>query len=169
MLRYGLIKEEHLEDIALVVCNVLGHGKNKTAMHLLLETAGAETHRGKVKDRTVGAGMGITQFDKLPFQDVKDRCSDRSKELIKEAFDIYIELVEWEDLRYNPLLAMIFTRLKYKKVPSEIPKSIEDRAFYWRKYYNGITTTNKDGSISKGGKGTEQHYLDANVQDFRYA
>jgi len=148
MLRYGLIKKEHLEDIVLVVCNILGHGKNKKAMNLLLETASVETKSGTAKDGTIYAGMGITQFDKMPFYDIKHRTSQRSKDAIKNALDIDIDLVEWEHLRYNPLLAMIFTRLKYIKVPAEIPSDMLGRAEYWKKWYN-----------SELGKGTVDHYI----------
>lgn len=66
-------------------------------------------------------------------------------------FGIDIELVEWEHLRYNPLLAMLFTRLKYKLIPELVPKSIEARARYWKMFYN-----------SKAGKGTVEHYLEVN-------
>lgn len=143
--------------MAIVVCDVLGHGKNKKAVKLLLETAGAETGKGTVKDNTLYAGMGITQFDKVPFYDVKDRCRQSDKDLIKTYFDIDIELVEWEHLRYNPLLALIFTRLKYKKVPNEIPDNIEGRAKYWKTFYNTVS-----------GAGTIDHYL-GNNSDYYFA
>lgn len=150
---YGLIHEEELEDITIAVCNCLGHGSNANATDLLLETAGAETGRGLVKDNTTLAGMGITQFDKLPFQDVKDRCSSEDKDKLIKFFNIDIELVEWEHLRYNPLLCMIFTRLKYKKIPEAIPTTLEGRANYWKQNYNSLA-----------GKGSVEHYIKANSQ-----
>lgn len=148
---YGLVKPSHLKDIAIDVCDCLGNGTNNNAVFLLMETAGAETGKGTIKDESIGAGMGITQFDKMPFYDVKDRCRDSDKQKLKEYFDIDIDLVEWEDLRYNPLLAMIFTRLKYKKIPEPIPRTTETRAYYWKQHYN-----------TKAGKGTYEHYMQAN-------
>jgi hypothetical protein len=149
---YGLIKKEHLEQIAETVCDVLGHGTNRTAIKLLMETAGAETNRGLTKDTSINAGMGITQIDRLPFKDIKDRCREVDKKALKIYLDIDIDLVEWEHLRYNPLLCMIFTRLKYKKIPDLIPDNAEDRADYWKIHYNTVA-----------GKGTIKHYLDAMV------
>lgn len=149
---YGLINETHLEDIAQSVCDCLGYGANYNADKLLLETAGAETLKGKLKDPTKYAGMGITQFDKMPFQDVKDRVRSIDKIKVNNYFDIDLDLVEWEHLRYNPLLAMIFTRLKYKKIKEVIPKSLSGRAMYWKDHYNTLL-----------GKGTVKHYIEANL------
>jgi len=149
MYYYGLIGGKyHLEEIAFKVCDILGNGSNNVAHKLLVETAGAETHFGTYKDSTLGAGMGITQFDHLPFEDVKARTRMHHKKALIKSMDIDIDLVQWEELRYNPLLAMIFTRLKYKLVPEEIPELLEDRAKYWKKYYN-----------TEAGKGSVEHYL----------
>jgi len=150
---YGLIKKEHLEDMAFAVCECLGHGINRKATDMLIETANAETGGGTIKDITIGAGMGLTQFDKIPFYDVKDRCRDSDKKKILDSFDIDIDLVEWEHLRYNPLLALIFTRLKYKKITESIPNSVTLRAIYWKRYYN---------TYAKNAKGTPEHYLQMN-------
>lgn len=148
---YGLLSQNQLREMALKVCECLGNGKNNTAYNLLLETAGAETVRGGFFDSTKGAGMGLTQFDKMPWHDTHNRTSKNIKILVFNYFGIYLDYLEWEDLRYNPLLAMICTRLKYRLIAEEIPISIEDRAKYWKKYYN-----------SELGKGTIEHYLSAN-------
>jgi len=148
---YGLTYATDLFDLANEVCESLGRGSNGKAVDLLVETVGAETIHGTLKDPTVYAGLGLTQFDKMPFQDVKDRCRESDKQNLKESFNIDIDLVEWEHLRYNPFLALIFTRLKYKKVPEAIPKTLEDRARYRKKYYN-----------TEAGKGTSEHYIKAN-------
>ena len=143
---YGLINQKHLDEMAEEVCECLGGGEN--AINLLLETAGAETNRGQTKDLSIGAGMGITQIDRLPFLDIKDRLRQKDKEAVYNHFNIDTDLVKWEHLRYNPLLCLIFTRLKYKKVPEAIPTTEEGRAKYWKKYYNSIE-----------GKGTIAHYV----------
>ena len=155
---YGLVKQQHLEDIAQAVCDCLGHGINVKAVDLLLETAGAETNRGQFKDTTKYAGMGITQFDKGTFYDVKERTNKQRRQKVMQYFGIDINLIKWEDLRYNPLLSMLFTRLKYNLIPDAIPQTLEARAAYWKKWYNG------------GGKGTVDHYVFANMDTgVRYA
>jgi len=144
---YGLIDDIHLHGLIDEVCNCLGDAGGR-ANELLYETAGAETKYGKIKDPTLLAGMGLTQFDRIPFEDVKDRCRTSDEVKIQEYFGIDIYIVEWDHLRYNPLLALIFTRLKYIKVPEGIPGTKIGRAKYWKKYYN-----------TEAGKGTPEHYL----------
>lgn len=148
---YGLTRKTDLREIAFEVCECLGHGLHNSAFNLLLETAGAETHRGQIRDRTEGAGTGLTQFDKLPFYDTKARVSQKDKERVKEYFDIDVDSIEWQDLRYNPLLALLFARLKYKKIPQAVPITIRERAEYWKQHYNSYL-----------GKGTVNHYIKAN-------
>lgn len=150
---YGLLTQDYLRKIALEVCECLGYGKNKTAYNLLLETAGAESIRGTFYDSTKLAGNGITQFDKMPWHDTHNRTSKNTKILVFNHFGIHLDYLEWEDLRYNPLLAMLYTRLKYRLIAEEIPSNIEDRAKYWKKFYN-----------SELGKGTIEHYLSVNKQ-----
>ena len=71
-----------------------------------------------------------------------------------------ISLVEWEHLRYNPYLSLIFSRLLYrlatrkvdgKYISVPIPLTIEERAKYWKEFYN-----------TEAGKGTPEHYLEMN-------
>ena len=149
---YGLTHKSDLRIMCMQVCECLGNGANSAAVDLLLETAGAETGRGTTKDLTIGAGMGITQIDQAPFEDIKTRCRKEDRVRIYDFFNIDIDMVEWEHLRYNPLLCFIFTRLKYKKIPALIPKKFDDRADYWKVHYNTVA-----------GKGTVSHYIYANL------
>ena len=87
----------------------------------------------------------------MPFGDIQDRVKESDRKKIKIELGIDLDLIGWEHLRYNPLLCVLFTRLKYKKVPEEIPMSLEGRAKYWKKYYNTVA-----------GKGTVEHYIKAN-------
>lgn len=73
------------------------------------------------------------------------------KDKILTDLGVDISLVEWEHLRYNPYLSLIFTRLLYRPVTDPIPLTIEERAEYWKEFYN-----------TKLGKGTPEHYLEMN-------
>ncbi len=157
-MHYGLVKKSHFEDMVMAVCECLGHGKNKTAYNLIIETANAETNMGKTEDKSISNGHGITQIDKIGFEDIKARTRDKNKDMVYDSFGIDIDLVEFNDLRYNPLLSAIFTRLKYKFITEEIPSSKKGRAQYWKKYYN-----------TYAGKGTPKHYLAANKSFFGLA
>ena len=94
--------------------------------------------------------MGLTQFDELPFNDIKNRCIKLKPQILKD-LNIDITLVNWDDLRYNQFLALLFTRMLYWLKGDPIPESIEERAAYWKLHYN-----------TKLGKGTIEHYLEMN-------
>lgn len=144
---YGLLSRDQLEHTIDKVVSVLGGGV--PAKKLLLETAAAETDLGKAIDTSWNVGIGIMQFDKIGFDDVKQRTSAAKKALIERTFGIDIDRVEYTDLRWNPLLSVIFARLKYLLVPGAIPDTIQGRAAYWKKWYN-----------SELGAGTPEHYID---------
>lgn len=142
---YGYIGNLHLQ--AKLICDCLGYGKNGVADKLILETACTETGAGAIPDGTVFAGMGLTQFDRRPFQDIKTRSMKFRKKILKE-LGVDLLYVEWEHLRYNTFLALLFCRLHYLLKRPAIPATLKGRAKYWKKYYNTFL-----------GKGTIGHYL----------
>lgn len=147
---YGLNGRTVLE-IAMEVCDTLGHGKNKVAPALLAETAAAETQLGNYQDPTPnGAGYGICQFDLIGFKDVIKRTRAKDKEKVLDNFGYYLDSVKLEDLGDDPTLSFICCRLKYRLIPDLIPTDIISRAAYWKRWYN-----------STAGKGTVEHYLEA--------
>ena len=75
----------------------------------------------------------------------------RLRPKILKELGVDIALVEWDDLRYNDFLALLFTRLHYWLKGDPIPKTIEERARYWKLHYN-----------TSAGKGTVEHYLEMN-------
>lgn len=158
-MNYGITNPKRIDEDAQIICDCIGHGKYGTAKEMIIETAIAETGLGQIEDKTTGAGMGITQFDEFPFNDIRNRCIKLKDKIYKE-LKIDISLVEWDDLRYNQFLALLFTRLLYwlasrkvdgKYVSIPIPATIEERAEYWKEFYN-----------TKDGKGTVEHYLEMN-------
>lgn len=149
-MNYGVINLKRINEDALMICDCIGHGLYGTAKEMIIETAIAETGLGQIEDKTVGAGMGLTQFDEMPFNDIRDRSIKLRPKILKE-LHIDISLVEWDDLRYNQFLALLFTRLHYWLKGDPIPATIEERAAYWKLHYN-----------TKDGKGTVDHYLKMN-------
>lgn len=145
---YGITRPEQAVQIAQDVCDVLGHGSG-FAVQLLVETACQETLLGQLRDPTpYGAGTGLCQIDRIAFEDIQRRTRPRYIKLIKEAFGIELALVEYRELEHSPLLAMIFCRLHYLLVPASIPRTLEERAMYWKVYYN-----------TKAGKGEPEEYV----------
>lgn len=149
-MNYGVVNLKRINEDALMICDCIGHGLYGTAKEMIIETAITETGLGQIEDKTVGAGMGLTQFDDKPFQDIRDRSIKLRPKILKE-LKIDISLVEWDDLRYNQFLALLFTRLHYWLKGDPIPASIEERAKYWKLHYNTVQ-----------GKGTIEHYLEMN-------
>ena len=150
MTNYGYINDDTIKNQIQLICKCLGNGKNDVAHLLLYETAKAETGLGSIEDKTIGAGMGLTQFDELPFKDILKRNMKSRDKILKE-LGVDIGLIEWNDLRYNSYLALLFARLFYWLKGDPIPKTIEERAAYWKLHYN-----------TKLGKGTVEHYLEMN-------
>ena len=142
---YGYLGD--LEEQARLISSVINSKNVEEATKLLLETAAAETALGSTYDRTIYAGMGLCQFDKKPFYYIRDR-SNFLRDKIKRSLGIDINLVEWEHLRYNPFLSLLFCRLYYYLIPKPIPRTLKGRAKYWKRYYNTYL-----------GKGTPSHYI----------
>ena len=96
IMNYGVINLKRVGEDAQLICECIGHGKNGTAIDMIIETAVAETGLGAIEDKTIGAGMGITQFDDKPFQDIRDRNKKLRPKILKD-LGIDIDLVEWDD------------------------------------------------------------------------
>ncbi len=156
---YGLTGQFEASKICSRVCVVLGNGYNETAVQLLLETAMQETHLGKYRDPTPGgAGMGLCQFDEIAFLDVKQRTRHPDIAKIKRNFDVDLMDIEHRELRFSPVLSFLFCRLFYRLIPEQIPKTVSERAAYWKKYYN-----------TAKGKGTAEEYIhNANRIEVQY-
>lgn len=141
---------ESLIDMSNRVCEVLDDDPNyakKSAM-FLLEIAAVETKLGKYWDKTMYAGMGITQIDKIGFKDVVARTPEERKQKVLDSFGIDLDRLEWAELRHNPFMGLLLTRLIIKLWPEIIPDKMEDRSLLWKKRYN-----------TKAGKGTPEHYV----------
>ena len=83
-MNYGVINPKRIVEDAQIICDCIGHGKYETAKLMIIETAIAETGLGQIEDKTVGAGMGLTQFDEFPFNDIKNRCIKLKPQIQKD-------------------------------------------------------------------------------------
>ena len=83
-MNYGVVNLKRINEDALMICDCIGHGLYGTAKEMIIETAITETGLGQIEDKTVGAGMGLTQFDELPFNDIKNRCKKLQPKILKE-------------------------------------------------------------------------------------
>lgn len=148
---YGLTHRHQIKEMATAVCDVLGHGKNRRAVALLVETCAAETHLGMARDKTLyGAGAGVPQIDEGTFNWLKKKYADHPiGGKISQAFNIDLGRVNYRELDLSPLTALVFCRLRYWTVTDAIPATRPERAAYWKRWYN-----------SSEGKGSPEEYLE---------
>ena len=136
---YGIV-DGKLGDLQIygyiyIVCKALGNGKHDNADALIEETIRSECNFGYTKDRSKEYGEGLGQFDRIAFDDVKNRVKENTKVRLKK-MGIDLDQARYEDLRKSPLLSIVFIRLKYLLVPSSIPLTREGRWQYYKKWYN---------------------------------
>ena len=123
-------------DIQVIV-QVLGNGKNNNADALIEETIRSECNFGYTKDRSKAYGEGLGQFDRIAFDDVKDRTKENTKSRLKK-IGVDLDTIEYEDLRKSPMASIAFIRLKYLLVTASIPQTREARWDYYKKWYNSV-------------------------------
>jgi hypothetical protein len=119
------------------------------------QIAKAESNYGKTKGTYDGSGgCGIWQVDKIALADTKDLESHpalaKAHIRIRRATGFDWFGVECRHLDY-PLFGALAARMFLMNIPEDIPKSLKERAKYWKKYYN----TNK-------GSGTVDDFLRRN-------
>ncbi|AOO60017.1 hypothetical protein AN237_26040 (plasmid) [Raoultella ornithinolytica] len=150
-MNYGLVSKCDAVRYATVICDVIGHGKNNAAVSLCVETAAAETLLGEYKDPTpTSAGTGLTQVDLGTFEWLRNKYKNgRYASALLREFGVDLSRTVYQELRTSPLLAMLFCRLRYLAVSESIPATREERADYWKKYYN-----------TSAGKGTPEDYIE---------
>lgn len=107
---------------------------NKQVEQLILGTIAVESDFGRyhsqINPNHEGA-KGITQIERPTFNDLKARYKDRFPK---------IKDIEWEDLAYDDMKAIVFCRLKYYSIKSKLPKEndIEKMAAFWSIFYNSV-------------------------------
>jgi hypothetical protein len=145
---YGVTSTHELTAICQRVVDTLGGGDH--AVSLLIETCCAETLGGQYPDNTPERlGVGVSQIDEIALIDVQQEGEQRHFDLIAKAFGYDIKTIRLEYLAFDPLLALIVTRLIYKRKPEAIPATLCARADYWKEHYNTIA-----------GQGDCLHYID---------
>lgn len=148
---YGLISRRQALETAKAVNDVISPKTGNRGVLMILETCAAETHLGQFEDKSdYKHGTSLAQVDFGTFEWLQDSYKDRAlNDAIKDVFDIDLGAVQYRELEHNPLLAMIWCRLRYLIVPDPIPEDLTGRAKLWKKVYN-----------STAGKGTVEGYIE---------
>lgn len=132
---------------------------SKHASDLVFETGLVESRYEYLMQ--LGSGPAKSFFQVEPSSAVDNianylsfREIDRTK--MAEASFLPVEYWEsinenfWENLlKYNIACGIIHCRLKYWRAPEKLPTTLEERASYWKQFYN-----------TAEGAGTESHYIE---------
>ena len=144
---YGISSMQEAKDLTREVVDGLGGGE--PAYRQIMEILCAETNCGTYPDKNPEKwDVGICQFSEIALLDIQLEGEQRHFDIVKAIWGYDIQAVKIEDLATDAKLAIICCRLKLKRVVKPIPKTLHNRAYYWKRYYN-----------TKAGDGTIGHYL----------
>ena len=152
-----------IEGIVAEVSKIFNDGRNATEM--LKEIAIVESNMGQtsgtydiaVDSKGNRGSLGVAQIDEIAFKEIQSRLkggkgrnkyTQKTIDRVQDALGVDPTTIKYEDLA-DDKTNLIFARLYLMMRPDPIPKTPQDRAKYWKKYYNTVL-----------GKGTPQKYLD---------
>ena len=125
----------------------------KEARDLIFETGNAETSYRHLEQMGGGPAISFWQLESNTIKDIWENYITYRKPYIQMAYELGLREGEMDFcVMSNVALAVFFCRVYYRRQPGAIPSTPEERADYWKEYYN-----------TEGGKGTVKHYLEANV------
>lgn len=122
---------------------------SEEAVALIAETAMTESLAGEYLHQVKGPACGIYQMEPRTAKDILENYLPNKPLLEMLIRRLYIpDLTLEENLTSNLPWATAMCRIFYLRIKAPIPKTIEGRAAYWKKYYNTAL-----------GKGTVQGYV----------
>ena len=129
-----------------------GIRKTREAVALIYETGNAETGYRNLVQMGGGPAVSFFQLEPATIQDIFNNYVEYRQPLLEVLIEFGLDPMYLEFcVKTNIAIAICMCRFHYRRVPSAIPKTKEQRAIYWKEHYN----TNL-------GKGTIDHFLKAN-------
>lgn len=126
--------------------------KTKEAVDLIYETGMAESGYRALVQKGGGPALSFFQIEPATGKDIFNNYVEYRQNLVESMISFGLDPMNLDFcIKTNIAIAICMCRFHYRRVPSAIPKTKQGRAKYWKKYYN-----------TKLGKGTIEHYLDAN-------
>tara|TARA_Y100000593_G_C4318246_1_gene342170 strand:- start:3045 stop:3488 length:444 start_codon:yes stop_codon:yes gene_type:complete len=126
---------------------------SREALDLIYETGCAESGYRALEQSGDGPALGFFQCEPATLYDCLDNYI-KYRPWLQEALSSlgFISDDAEYSLKTNIAIQVFFCRIKYRRDKEPIPKTMEERAKYWKRVYN-----------TEGGKGTVDHYLKANT------
>ena len=126
---------------------------SEEAVELVFETGNAETGYRHLEQMGSGPAKSFFQIEMNTLMDNWENYIIYRKHLIECLYKLgYIEKDPEFSIVSNIAVGIAMCRIYYYRQPGSIPKNLKGRAEYWKKVYN-----------TEGGKGTPEHYIEANV------
>ena len=154
-----MVDKQQMRSIINDVLQKLGDKYcNKHALDLVYNTGLVESKYVYLKQKK-GPAMGFYQWEPWVAVDICENYLKYREELMKKVAEVC--MLDWkyfldpkeDEWRYilttNIAAQIVLCRLHYRRVPKPLPKTLEDQAFYWKKFYN-----------SAKGKGTPEHFAE---------
>lgn len=144
-----MIKEQ-LKNAILFVLNKCCLTINEDVINMLLETACVESNCGQYIKQVNGPACGVFQIEPNTAKDIQNNfLKYKSKYQLYHDLLYIKSLTLEENLCYNLAYSIFMCRMFYLRIKETIPNTVEERAKYWKKYYN-----------TELGKGTVEKYLE---------
>lgn len=142
-------------------CQLMGHKyASKDAVELVLATGIVESRYEYIRQMGDGPARSFWQVEPASAVDNCQHYLKYRPELMKSCamaslvdtkyWQMFEEEIWAEILEKNIAAGIVHCRLKYRRVPKRLPKSLEGQAQYWKKYYN-----------TEGGKGDPAHFVES--------
>ena len=139
--QYGITSDEQVLAMIERACDIFGNGANNTAKINIEKLVRHESHLGNYKDDSKEYGEGLSQFDRPTFDWVIEKLQSNKyydeRELFKKYYGFPLAMVQYDDLRHLPDVAIALTRLRYKFVPSVFPSDELGMYEYYKEFWNG--------------------------------
>lgn len=107
------------------------------AVSMLLGTIATESLSGNYIRQVGGPACGIYQMEPATATDILENFLSYRPEIAMKVRSLYISRLSLEEnLTMNLAWSTAMCRIYYYRVKEPIPKTFEERAVYWKKYYN---------------------------------
>jgi len=142
------INETQLQGLIIRVLKEAGL-YSPEAVNLLMGTAAQESALGLFISQIRGPAKGIFQCEPATEKDIWENFL-KYRDSIRRSIWIITEHKGWGPwLEWDLAYQILICRCHYLRCPGAIPKTVEDQAWYWKKFYNTVA-----------GAGTVQQYIE---------
>ncbi len=141
-----------IAEVLAMLENQTGIPKTNEAVNLIYETGMAESGYRALVQKGGGPAISFFQIEPATGRDIFNNYVEFRQPLVEALINFGLDPMNLDFcIKTNIAIAICMCRFHYRRVPSAIPKTKSGRAKYWKVHYNTMK-----------GKGTTEHYMEAN-------